>query len=65
MAYTVALGLFLAVGREATGRIPDGKVSRFRYSFISSFVRSFVRLFVCLFVDLFIIFVCSLTYWSH
>lgn len=26
MAYTVALGLFLAVGRETTGKIPPGKV---------------------------------------
>lgn len=26
VAYTVALGLFLAVGREATGKIPKGKV---------------------------------------
>ena len=26
VAYTVALGLFLAVGRETTGKIPQGKV---------------------------------------
>ena len=26
VAYTVALGLFLAVGRETTGKIPPGKV---------------------------------------
>ena len=26
VAYTVALGLFLAVGRETTGNIPAGKV---------------------------------------
>ena len=26
MAYAVALGLFLAVGRETTGKIPPGKV---------------------------------------
>lgn len=26
VAYTVAVGLFLAVGRETTGKIPQGKV---------------------------------------
>ena len=26
VAYTVAMGLFMAVGREITGKIPQGKV---------------------------------------
>lgn len=32
VAYTVALGLFLAVGRETTGKIPPGKVCTYSLS---------------------------------